>query len=73
MAHVNIVSPEAVNFLTAKVYAEVDETWLPNDFIVAQPTQQNHDGTTIGDIDVEHFCAPVVHPVTGETITSYRN
>ena len=56
MAHVNIVSPEAVIFLTAKEYAEVNETWLPNDFIVAQPAQQNHDGTTIGDIDVEHFC-----------------
>ena len=65
MAHANIVSPEAVNFLTTKVYAEVDETWLPHDFIVAQPAR-NHDGTTIGDIDVEHFCAPVVHPVTGE-------
>ena len=37
MAHVNIVSPEAVKFLAAKVYSEVDETWLPNDFIVAQP------------------------------------
>ena len=72
MAHVNIVSPKAVIFLTAKVYAEVDETWLPNDFIVAQPAQQNHDGTTIGDIDVEHFCPPVVHPFTGETITSYK-
>ena len=72
MTHINIVSPEAVNFLTAKVYTEVDETWLPNDFIVAQLAQQNHDGTTIGDIDVEHFCAPVAHPVTGKTITSYK-
>ena len=72
MTHVNIISPEAVNVLTAKVYAEVDETWLPNDFIVAQPAQRNHDGTTIGAIDVEHFCAPVVHPVTGEIITSYK-
>ena len=72
MAHVNIVSPEAVNVSTAKVYAEVDETWLLNDFIVAQPSQKNHDGTTIGDIDVEHFYASVVHPVAGETITSYK-
>ena len=72
MARVNIVSPEAVNFLTAKVYSEVDETWLPNDFIVAQPAQRNYDGTTIGDVDIEHFCAPVVHPVTVATITSYK-
>ena len=72
MAHVNIVSREAVNVLTVKVYADLDETWLPKDFIFSQPTQRNHDGTTIGDVDIEHFCAPVVHPVTGETITSYK-
>ena len=24
------------------------------------------------DINIEHFCAPVVHPVTGETITQYK-
>ena len=72
MAHVNIVSLEAVIFFTARVYAEVEETWLPNDFIVAQPAQRNHDGTTIGDINLEHFFAPVVHPVTGKTITSYK-
>jgi hypothetical protein len=23
-------------------------------------------------INVDHFCAPVVHPVTGETITKYQ-
>ena len=48
------------------------KAWLPNGFIVAQPAQRNHDGTTIGDVDMEHFCAPVVHPVTGKTITSYK-
>ena len=72
MVHVNIVSPEAVNVLTAKIYSEVNETWLPSDFIVAQPAQHNHDGTTIGDVYIEHFCAPVVHPVMGETITSFK-
>ena len=73
MAWVNIVSSEAVIFLTARIYSEVDETWLPNNFIVAQPAQRNHDGTNIGDVDIEHFCDPVIHPVTGETITSYKN
>ena len=24
------------------------------------------------DVDIEHFCAPVVHPITKETITSYN-
>ena len=23
-------------------------------------------------VDIDHFCAPVVHPVTGETITKYK-
>ena len=52
MAHVNIVSPEEINLSTAKVYAEVDETWLPNNFIIAQPAQPNRDGTDIGDVDI---------------------
>ena len=72
MARANIVSPEAVTVLTAKICLEVDEAWLPDDFIVAQPAHRNHDGSNIGNIDIEHFCAPVVHPVTGETITSYK-
>ena len=63
MAHVNIVSPKAVNILIVKVYAELEETWLTNNFIVSQQAQQNHDGITFGDIDVDIFCAPVVHPV----------
>ncbi len=24
------------------------------------------------NVDIEHFCAPVVHPVMGETITQYK-
>ena len=24
------------------------------------------------DINIDHFCAPVIHPVTGESITSYK-
>ena len=24
------------------------------------------------NVDVEHFCAPVVHPVTGETVSKYQ-
>ena len=43
MAWVNIVSPEAVNFLTAKIHSEDDEAWLPNDFVVSQPAQRDHD------------------------------
>ena len=28
--------------------------------------------TTTPDIDIESFCTPVIHPVTGEHITTYR-
>jgi hypothetical protein len=24
------------------------------------------------EVDIEHFCAPVIHPITGETITKYQ-
>ena len=34
-------------------------------------TSSSH-GTSNHDADLEHFCAPVVHPETGETITSYK-
>ena len=49
-------------------YKETQQPWLPRSFITSSPTK-------IGDnydVDIEHFCAPVVHPVTGETITQYR-
>jgi len=55
----NIISQEAVNFITSKVYGELDDVWLPDTFIVADPTAQN---TNVNDLDIEHFCAGVVHP-----------
>ena len=24
------------------------------------------------EVDIEHFCAPVIYPITGETITKYQ-
>ena len=29
--------------------------------------------TTTPELDIEHFCAPVIHPVMGEHITTYKN
>ena len=65
----NIISQEAVNHITNKVYyKEKQQPWLPRSFITSSPTKigENY------DVDIEHFCASVVHPVTGETITQYR-
>ena len=38
----------------------------PNKYLQFDPANT---GT---DIDIEHFCVPVVHPETGKTITSYK-
>ena len=43
--------------------------WLPDKFIVANPTARNKN---MNDPNIENFCAGVVHPTTGETITQYR-
>ena len=58
-----------MNLITNKVYGELDNVWLPDTFIVANPTARN---TNMNDLDIEHFCAGVIHPTTGETITQYR-
>ena len=64
-------SKEAVNLVTAGIYyGEGEDKWTPKTFITAS-TGNSH-GDNNYDVDVEHFCAPVVHPVTGETITQYR-
>ena len=65
----NIISQEAVNFLTEQVYYNEDpHTWTPSEFVSSSPTKVE----SSLDVDIEHFCAGVVHPITGETISSYR-
>ena len=70
--NVNIISQEVINFLTEKVYYQEDGhvawTWPPHAFLEACPTESNKNL----DVNIEHFCAPVVHPITKETITSYN-
>ena len=39
--------------------------------IITASTGNSH-GENNYDVDVKHFCAPVVHPITGETITQYQ-
>ena len=69
LANPNIISQDAVNLLTDNVFKDNDEKWRPDAFITANPTGRNQN---VYDADIEHFCAPVVHPTTGETITQYR-
>ena len=69
MARSHIISQEAINLVTNTVYGDTSNCWLPDDFITASPTDKP---TNSYDFELEHYCAPVVHPVTGVTITQYR-
>ena len=70
MARGNIISQEAANFVTAALYGETGNTWLPKEFVFASTGNDvtNNNATC----KIEHFCAPVIHPVTGESITQYK-
>ena len=68
--HPNMISQEAINFVTESVHGTNMDIWTPEVFMTAD-TSSSH-GTSNHDADLEHFCAPVVHPETGETITSYK-
>ena len=69
MACSHIISQEAINLVTNTVYGDTIKCWLPDDFITASPTAKQ---TNAYNIEVDHYCAPVVHPVTDVTITHYR-
>jgi len=64
-----MISQEAVNFISEKVYNEDPTTWMPESFITSSPSLPPKNNYKF---DIEHFCAPVIHPITGETITKYQ-
>ncbi len=70
MENSSIVSNAAVDAITAKVWSKEDHTWMPDKFIKSNPGGQA--GLSNQNVDTEHFCAPVIHPVMGETITQYK-
>ena len=64
------ISQEALSLLTEKaIHPSNPTTWTPRMFLSSSPSQI---GLNQYDTDIEHFCGPVVHPTTGETITSYH-
>ena len=71
MATPNLISQDALNLLTNNVWDETSPVWTPGAFLEAYPTEIKT-GENIHDVDIEHFCAAVVHPDTGETITKYK-
>ena len=67
--HSQIISQEAVNLVTEKVlYSKPVYHWTPQAFVTAIPTTRNENLY----VNIENFCAPVIHPITGETITKYQ-
>ena len=63
----NIITQAAADAITVNVYYN-DNTyaWTPRKYLQGEKEDvyTNH--------DIKHVCAPVVHPETGETITSYK-
>ena len=67
--HSHIISQEAVNLITEKVfYGKPVYHWTTRAFATASPTT----GNANLDVYMEHLCASVIHPITGETITKYQ-
>ena len=64
----NIISQEALNLVTVGTSAAKPEVWAPREFVTSSPNT----GFDNSNVNIEHLCAPMVHPVTGEMITSYR-
>ena len=69
MTRSHIIYQETINLVTNNVYGDTRNCWLPEDFITTIPTAKP---TNAYDIELDHYCAPVVHPVTSVTITQYR-
>jgi hypothetical protein len=59
----NIISQHAINFLTNKVWNNLAPIHTPT---TLQPKKK----ATATNLD--HFAMPMIHPTTGETITSYK-
>ena len=60
-----MISQEALTSFMATVWGTISENFLP------QSMRRDEDKINT-DIKLEHFCAPVVHPVSGENISKYQ-
>eukprot|EP00804_Cyclotella_cryptica_P008031 CCRYP_004537-RA/>CCRYP_004537-RA protein AED:0.47 eAED:0.59 QI:0/0/0/1/0/0/2/0/135 len=64
----HIIAFQAVDHVTNTVYNDSNTAWHPSTFLTSSPS----DLAIRADTDIAHICAGVVHPTTGETITSYK-
>ena len=47
------------------------DEWMPRGCLDHSPTERATQDN-FHDVNIEHFCAAMVHPKTGETITQYK-
>ena len=64
-----MISQEAVNFVTNKVRNFTDSIWSAKKILVEEATDKGN-ANNLQNIHIEHFCAALVHPDTGETTLS---
>ena len=64
----NIIAFQAVDHVTNSVYNDSNKAWHPRAFLSSSPSNL----AVRTDADIDHMCAGVVHPTTGETINSYK-
>jgi hypothetical protein len=63
LQHNNIISQEAINFLSGCILANSPDIYMPTKLMpTSVPTCLNH----------KQVAMPMVHPITGETISSYK-
>eukprot|EP00804_Cyclotella_cryptica_P010472 CCRYP_012303-RA/>CCRYP_012303-RA protein AED:0.45 eAED:0.14 QI:0/0/0/0.6/1/1/5/0/1176 len=65
----NIIACQALNHLTQQVYTDPNQLWVPNTFVSSSPPNTSE---SCYNVDIKHFCNGLQHPVTGETITTYK-
>ena len=57
--------------VTNQTWDDTEDIWIPRDLLIGNVTGRPNKNNAY-DADIEHFCAAVVHPDTGETITQYK-
>jgi hypothetical protein len=60
----NIISQEAINFLTKRVWAKAPNLYTPNKFKTTAPPT--------AEFNFQQVEMPIVYPTTGKTISSYK-
>ena len=60
-----MISQESLTALAANIWSTKPKQFLPHHM-------RREEDKLRTSINIEHFCAPVVHPVTGETISKYQ-